>query len=77
MVWGDISLEGRTDLHIGNSTAVMYCDKILRAIVRLYAVAARSSWCRTLPGLLWPECVACSWMIKVLMPLIGPLVPLT
>ncbi len=42
MVWGGISLEGCTDLHVltnGTLTAVRYQDEILRAIVRLYAGA--------------------------------------
>ncbi|KAJ8375922.1 hypothetical protein SKAU_G00065020 [Synaphobranchus kaupii] len=42
MVWGGISLEGRTDLHVianGTLTAVRYQDEILRAIVRPYAGA--------------------------------------
>ncbi|KAJ8367800.1 hypothetical protein SKAU_G00078280 [Synaphobranchus kaupii] len=42
MVWGGISLEGRTDLHVianGTLTAVRYRDEILRAIVRPYAGA--------------------------------------
>ena len=42
MVWGGISLEGCTDLHvIANSTltAVGYRDEILRAAVRPYAGA--------------------------------------
>ncbi|KAJ8332732.1 hypothetical protein SKAU_G00425210 [Synaphobranchus kaupii] len=42
MVWGGISLQGRTDLHVianGTLTAVKYRDEILRAIVRPYAGA--------------------------------------
>uniref|UniRef100_A0AAY5KE76 Tc1-like transposase DDE domain-containing protein n=1 Tax=Esox lucius TaxID=8010 RepID=A0AAY5KE76_ESOLU len=42
MVWGSISWEGRTDLHmLANSTltAVRYRDEILRSIVRCYAGA--------------------------------------
>lgn len=42
MVWGGISLEGRTDLHVlnqGTLTAVRYRDEILRPIVRPYAGA--------------------------------------
>ena len=39
--------------------------------------ALGSSWCRTMPGLMWPECVGSSWMMKALMPLIGRHIPLT
>ncbi|KAJ8354154.1 hypothetical protein SKAU_G00217210 [Synaphobranchus kaupii] len=42
MVWGGISLEGRTNLHVlanGTLTAVRYRDEILRPIVRPYAGA--------------------------------------
>ncbi|KAJ8332478.1 hypothetical protein SKAU_G00422670 [Synaphobranchus kaupii] len=42
MVWGGISLEGRTNLHMlanGTLTAVRYRDEILRPIVRPYAGA--------------------------------------
>ncbi|MCI4390161.1 hypothetical protein PGIGA_G00119410 [Pangasianodon gigas] len=42
MVWGGISLEGRTDLHMlanNTITAVRYRDEILRAIVRPYTGA--------------------------------------
>ncbi len=42
MVWGGISVEGHTDLHLlANSslTAVRYRDEILRAAVRTYADA--------------------------------------
>ncbi|KAJ8333842.1 hypothetical protein SKAU_G00411610 [Synaphobranchus kaupii] len=42
MVWGGISLEGRTNLHVlanGTLTAVRYRDEILRPIVRPYTGA--------------------------------------
>ncbi|KAB5558818.1 hypothetical protein PHYPO_G00021570 [Pangasianodon hypophthalmus] len=42
MVWGGISLEGRTDLHMlasGTLIAVRYRDEILRATVRPYTGA--------------------------------------
>ncbi|XP_062862680.1 probable G-protein coupled receptor 82 [Trichomycterus rosablanca] len=42
MVWGGISLEGRTALHVlarGTLTAIRYRDEILRPIVRPYAGA--------------------------------------
>ncbi|KAL0154165.1 hypothetical protein M9458_050523 [Cirrhinus mrigala] len=42
MVWGGISLEGRTALHVlarGSLTAVRYRDEILRPLVRPYAGA--------------------------------------
>ncbi|KAJ8388882.1 hypothetical protein AAFF_G00126380 [Aldrovandia affinis] len=42
MVWGGISLEGRTNLHVlvnGTLTAIRYRDEILRPIVRPYAGA--------------------------------------
>ncbi|KAI4873516.1 hypothetical protein NFI96_032599, partial [Prochilodus magdalenae] len=42
MVWGGISLEGRTALHVlarGSLTAIRYQDKILRPLVRPYAGA--------------------------------------
>ncbi|KAL6459133.1 hypothetical protein MHYP_G00326050 [Metynnis hypsauchen] len=40
MVWGGISLEGRTALHVlarGSMTAIRYRDEILRPLVRPYA----------------------------------------
>ena len=82
MVWGGISLEGHTNLHVlanGTLTAVGYRDEILRPIVRPYLVqwALRSSWCSAMPGLVWPECVGSSWMTKALMPLTDPHVPQT
>ncbi|KAL0185636.1 hypothetical protein M9458_017306, partial [Cirrhinus mrigala] len=42
MVWGGISLEGRTALHVlarGSPTAIRYRDEILRPLVRPYAGA--------------------------------------
>ncbi|KAL0201568.1 hypothetical protein M9458_004755, partial [Cirrhinus mrigala] len=42
MVWGGISLEGRTALHVlarGSLTAIRYQDEILRPLVRPYAGA--------------------------------------
>uniref|UniRef100_A0A8L0DTY1 Tc1-like transposase DDE domain-containing protein n=1 Tax=Oncorhynchus mykiss TaxID=8022 RepID=A0A8L0DTY1_ONCMY len=42
MVWGGISLGGRTALHVlarGSLTAIRYRDEILRPLVRPYAVA--------------------------------------
>ena len=42
MVWGGISLGGRTALHVldrGSLTAIMYRDEILRPLVRPYAGA--------------------------------------
>ncbi|KAL0151541.1 hypothetical protein M9458_053193, partial [Cirrhinus mrigala] len=42
MVWGGISLEGRTALHVlarGSVTAIRYRDEILRPLVRPYAGA--------------------------------------
>ncbi|KAL6457486.1 hypothetical protein MHYP_G00344490 [Metynnis hypsauchen] len=42
MVWGGISLEGRTALHVlarGSMTAIRYRDEILRPLVRPYAGA--------------------------------------
>ncbi|GFW73567.1 transposable element Tcb1 transposase [Trichonephila clavipes] len=42
MVWAEISLGYRTDLHIfkrGYVTAVQYRDEVLESIVRLYAAA--------------------------------------
>ncbi|KAL0161626.1 hypothetical protein M9458_045351, partial [Cirrhinus mrigala] len=42
MVWGGISLEGRTALHVlarGSLTAIRYRDEILRRLVRPYADA--------------------------------------
>ena len=75
MVWGGISLEGCTDLHVqANSTltAVRYQDEILRATLVL-----SSSWCRTMPVFMWPECAGRPWRTKALMLLAGSLVPLT
>lgn len=46
MVWGGISLEGHTDLHVlanNTLTAVRYRDEILRAIVRPCAGAVGHS----------------------------------
>ncbi len=53
MVWGGISLEGCTDLHVlVNSTFTAFRDRdeILRTAVRSYAgaVALDSSWSRTM-----------------------------
>ena len=54
-------MEGRTNLHVlANSTmtAVRYQDVLHRPIVRLLVQwALGSSWCRTMPSLVWPECV--------------------
>ena len=41
---------------------VRYRNEIFRAIVRLMQLALVSSWCRTMPALMWPECVSSSWM---------------
>ena len=49
MVWGGISLEGRTGLHVlnqGTLTAVRYRDEILRPIVRPYAGAVGPGFLR-------------------------------
>ncbi len=43
MVWGEMSLEGHTDLHMlanSNLTAVRHWYKVFRAIIRPYAGAA-------------------------------------
>ena len=81
MVWGGISLVGSTNLHVlANCTLtdVKYRDEILGPIVRLLVQWALGSfWCRTMPGLMWPECVGSSWMKKALMPLTGPHIPQT
>ena len=50
-VWGGVSLDGRTNLHVlanGTLSAVRPRDEILRPIVRPYLVqwALGSSWCR-------------------------------
>ena len=41
MVWGGISMTGKTDLHViaGNLTAIRYRDEVLDPIVRPYACA--------------------------------------
>ena len=75
MVWGGISLEGRTDLHVianGTLTAVRYRDEILRAIVRPYAGAAPGSSLggavgpgflpvQRAPGSSWCRALGSSW----------------
>ncbi len=73
MVWGGISLEGRTDLHLlvnSTFTTVRSRDYILRATVC-------GPWAPpgAIPGLMCPECVGSFWMTKALMPLTGPHVP--
>ncbi|KAI3351367.1 hypothetical protein L3Q82_005907 [Scortum barcoo] len=48
IVWGGISMEGRTDLYClgnGSLTAIRYRDEILQPIVRPYAGAAANSHC--------------------------------
>ena len=75
MVWVGRYLEGHTDLDVianGTLTAVRYQD-----VLMLVQWALGSSWCRTMPGFMWPECVGSSWMMKVLMPLTCPHVSLT
>ncbi|KAI4891335.1 hypothetical protein NFI96_008906, partial [Prochilodus magdalenae] len=57
MVWGGISLEGRTDLYRldhGTLTAIRYQDEILGPVVGPYAgaVGPGSSWCTAMPGLM-------------------------
>ena len=54
MVWGRISLECRTDLHVKTNstlTAVRYCTEIFRAMSDLMLVqwALGSSWCNAWP----------------------------
>lgn len=69
------SSKGCTDLHVvANGT-----DEIIRVTVRplVGAVGPRFSWCRTMAGLMWPEYVGSSWILKVLMSLTGPHDPLT
>jgi len=42
MVWGDISMQGRTDLHVlpqGSMTSVKYRNEILDVYIRPYASA--------------------------------------
>ena len=41
------------------------------------AVGLGSSWCRTMPCLLWSESGYSAWMTKALMPLTGPHISLT
>ena len=81
MVWGGISLEGRTALHVlarGTLTAIRYRNEILRPIVRPYAGAVG-------PGFLLmhdnarphvAECVSSSWIMKAVMLWTGLPVPL-
>ena len=66
MVWGSMSLEGRTNLQvlaIATLTAVRYPDEILRPIVRRYAGAVG-------PGFLLVQDNA--RVTKALIPLAGP-----
>ena len=49
----------------GTLTAVRYRDEILRlSHLTLVQWTLGISWCRTVPGLMWPECVGSSWMMK-------------
>ncbi|KAK0153439.1 Transmembrane protein 245 [Merluccius polli] len=76
MVWGGVSLEGCTDLHVianGTLTAVRYWDEILRPIVRPHAgaglwVPPSAGQC---PASCGQKCVGSSWMKKALIPLNG------
>lgn len=77
MVWGEKSFEGHTDLHVivkSTQTAVGYWDEALKAIVRPFLGFLLV---QDIAQPHWPECVGSSLMMKALMPLTGPLVPLT
>ena len=67
-----------TDLHvIVNSTLTLMKSWERLSDLTLLQGALGSSCCRTISCLMWPECVGSSWMTKSLMPMSGPLVPLT
>ncbi len=73
MVWGGISMEGRTDLYRldnGTLTAIRYHVDILGPIVRSYAGAVGTGFLlgHTMPG----EYAGSSWRMKELIPLNGP-----
>ena len=73
MVWGGPSLECCTDLHVtanGTLTAVRYKYEILGVFVRPCTDVVAYSWCRRMPG------ASSSWMMKALMPVTVPSVPL-
>ena len=79
MVWGGISLGGRTALHVlarGRLTAIRYRDEILRPLVRPYAGAVGPGFL-LMQDLMWLECVSSSCKRKALMLWTGPPVPLT
>ena len=80
IVWGGISLGGRTALHMlarCSLTAIRYRDEILRPLVRLVWFALGSSYCKTMLDLMWLECVSSSCKRKALMLWTGPPVPQT
>ena len=84
MVWGGISLGGRTALHVlarGSLTANRYRDEILRPLVRPYAGAVGPGFLlmqdNALPHLMRLECVNSSCKRKALMLWTGPPVPKT
>ncbi len=85
VVWGGISMEGRTDLYRldnGTLTAIRYWDEILGPIVRPYAGAVGPGFLlvhdkSTMPGLMWREYAGSSWRMKELIPLNGPHARLT
>ena len=77
MVWGGISMEGRTDLyrlHNGTLTAIRYRDEILEPIVRPYTGAVGPGFLLAYNNAqpLWREHAANSWRMKKLIPLNGP-----
>ncbi|KAI3376707.1 hypothetical protein L3Q82_017127, partial [Scortum barcoo] len=63
MVWGGISLGGRTALHVlarGSLTAIRYRDEILRPLVRPYAGAVGPGFLLmqdNMLDLMWLECI--------------------
>ncbi len=84
MVWGGISMEGRTDLYRldnGTLTAIRYRDEMKSfdplSDPTLVQWVLGSSWCMTMPGLMWREYAGSSWRMKELIPLNGPHAHLT
>ena len=82
MVWEGISMEEHRDLYRldnGTLTAIRYRDGILGPVVRPYAGALGpcSSWCTTMPGLMWREYAVSSRRMKELIPLNVPHARLT
>ncbi len=67
-MWGGVSIDGRTDLHVldrGRVTARRYRDEVLGPIVRPYAGAV-GEWFLLVPFHTLPGYVQLVWISKVL-----------